>query len=848
MMTSNGQIGVAADGLKDRKSRLNQAEEEAVKGTAKGYAGGSTGVEDPYEAMLREKAAAASNAPMAAVAADEFGGDGRGDIAPQVSVPQVPTNNTDLRYGTNNDPRVVNPNQPMQVRAPMAAPQGGGTSFAHKTAQVEAGGDPNAVNPETGFVGYGQFKPETYAGLQKNNPGKFPHAYGSEAFKEKNYQLSMIDTLQVDDIKALGVVAPKTDGAKYGLHMLGQSDYKKVYTAPAAAPIATVLRAKVIEQNPQFEGKTAGEVRAWMDSKMATATARPATAPQTAATNAAQADSDRKAGWNLARPHAWVADAISNRANDLSGVIESGANAIGVPRMGRALGIYGNDVNSVEMPKIAGGKRNPVTGMIDEMQAPNGVPPVGSTGISPQPNPAPQPVASVQAGEVALEGENPVGGTAVSYDASTDAKLGNAAQARMPQVEAAKAEAAKIADPVERKSWLENAISGIFSEDGLFTPQELKRFAFVAAGSIFTGGSVGGSLRFAGKDLLTASDSRRAAQATLEGKQVTAKNAALAANMTRQQSLLKGMIDEQFKSGELNEEGRKKAMDNLLANDLVSVHKMLDSKENQTELRKVGLPNDAKTVNITTSGKTGVIQAYHDPKNPDGFIIPKQDADGKTKYYRTKGDKGATYGLASGNNDLDSRINVAKGEIDESHFNKSGPKGETEPTFPKGSEKEMYGQIRSWSLRQKKLGLDDDPTSFMPAINAALRVAARTGAKFPNIGAIMDTATINTASLTNQEKVSVRGGALGIPAEYYGKVNEDINRQFKDGKPFAGASDPREYMTKVEAGFEKVRGKPNLVASLLNGIEDPAARAKISGAPNDWWAYVYRNIYEGNKK
>jgi len=70
----------------------------------------------------------------------------------------------------------------------------------------------------------------------------------------------------------------------------------------------------------------------------------------------------------------------------------------------------------------------------------------------------------------------------------------------------------QIKDPEEKKSWLENAISSVYGPTGVFSNSELARFAVVAAGGLLTGGSVGGSLKYAGLDALKSADARRTQQ------------------------------------------------------------------------------------------------------------------------------------------------------------------------------------------------------------------------------------------------------------------------------------------------------------------------------------------------
>jgi hypothetical protein len=82
----------------------------------------------------------------------------------------------------------------------------------------------------------------------------------------------------------------------------------------------------------------------------------------------------------------------------------------------------------------------------------------------------------------------------------------------------------------EKQGWLANALSGLFGDTGLFNARELTRFGIVAAGGMLTGGSTGGSLRYAGKDALNQSDARMAnqqAEAVAEKKEWTAREKSL---------------------------------------------------------------------------------------------------------------------------------------------------------------------------------------------------------------------------------------------------------------------------------------------------------------------------------
>ena len=130
--------------------------------------------------------------------------------------------------------------------------------------------------------------------------------------------------------------------------------------------------------------------------------------------------------------------------------------------------------------------------------------------------------------------------------------------------------------PEEKKGFLASALEGIFGPKGLFSDKELVRFGLLAAGGMLTGGSVGGSLKFAGLNALQSADRRQAeeAAATKQQKQLdaydarldkqlaqardlsTAKTATEAANAFRreQQSLYNGLIKSAVETGQITPE------------------------------------------------------------------------------------------------------------------------------------------------------------------------------------------------------------------------------------------------------------------------------------------------------
>lgn len=99
-------------------------------------------------------------------------------------------------------------------------------------------------------------------------------------------------------------------------------------------------------------------------------------------------------------------------------------------------------------------------------------------------------------------------------------KLGSQANQKRNDIENAVKQSRDKEDP---KGWLANALTGIFGgKDSLFTDKELIKFAILAAGGLLTGGSLGGSLKYAGLYALQSADKREVAQAA-ENKELKKK-------------------------------------------------------------------------------------------------------------------------------------------------------------------------------------------------------------------------------------------------------------------------------------------------------------------------------------
>ena len=84
------------------------------------------------------------------------------------------------------------------------------------------------------------------------------------------------------------------------------------------------------------------------------------------------------------------------------------------------------------------------------------------------------------------------------------------------------AQAAKIADPKEKKSFLTRFMENLFGDSGLVNPESLSYFALLAAGGLVTGGSFAGSVRFAGAKAIENEMAQRKVLAAAEAEQAKA--------------------------------------------------------------------------------------------------------------------------------------------------------------------------------------------------------------------------------------------------------------------------------------------------------------------------------------
>lgn len=160
--------------------------------------------------------------------------------------------------------------------APAAAPSAPAYSRAGLKAKIrgpESNGDDNATNGMgSSASGRYQFVEGTFKTLYKRVYGASSSA-ARDAWASKRFdpaiQEKLMDALIADNEATLtGARLPITDGNMYVMHVLGSGDGPSFLKAPANTPVADILSAQIVRQNPTYfgGGKTVGQAYARVTS------------------------------------------------------------------------------------------------------------------------------------------------------------------------------------------------------------------------------------------------------------------------------------------------------------------------------------------------------------------------------------------------------------------------------------------------------------------------------------------------------------------------------------------------------------------------------------------------------
>lgn len=142
--------------------------------------------------------------------------------------------------------------------APAALPAVPSGGFQPKLGGLESGNNPQAVNPVSGAGGEFQFMPETWAETRAKNPDlNLPENVLQapkelQAAAEQRFRAANAQTLQ-------GAGIQPTPATLYLAHRAGAQGAQTLLKADPNAPMASVVPAAWIAQNPDMQGKTVGQ-------------------------------------------------------------------------------------------------------------------------------------------------------------------------------------------------------------------------------------------------------------------------------------------------------------------------------------------------------------------------------------------------------------------------------------------------------------------------------------------------------------------------------------------------------------------------------------------------------------
>lgn len=145
--------------------------------------------------------------------------------------------------------------------------------LVNRIIRIESGGDPNAANPLSTAVGYGQFIESTWLRMMRT----YRPDLGQTLSRDQLLALRVDPTLSREMVtnlvrenksylEARGAVA--SPGNIYLAHFLGPDGAATMLTASQAAPAEAVLGPAVITANPFLRGKNVADVEAWAAQRM----------------------------------------------------------------------------------------------------------------------------------------------------------------------------------------------------------------------------------------------------------------------------------------------------------------------------------------------------------------------------------------------------------------------------------------------------------------------------------------------------------------------------------------------------------------------------------------------------
>jgi len=373
--------------------------------------------------------------------------------------------------------------------------------YNKRTFGAESGGDDYAKNKLSSASGRAQFVKDTWNGLRQNNPSSsYANVeFGSPEFYNASNQTAALNDYNNEAAASLSKAKIPTSNANmYGAHRLGVPDFTKVMSTDPSTPLAQILPGRVMAANPDLKNMTVADFQASNAKKMAQNAGKSVPTMDQAATSLSVPDMD--AMGNPTGTYSQIDQPVPKPRME---TVTQQKQASGAPTPPPQFDAEGRLIKfSDDLKKV------PVMGWDDNTRLdPNvGIPKLPSNPVSDEEVPPASPESTVT----------------VSPQ-ERDSILSSFAQQSAPAIEAAK-EQAKDLPPEEQKTFMQSFLSNLFGKTGLFNAKDLTRFAVIGAGGMLTGGSVGGSLRYAAKDTLQQVDARDKEQA-LEARATKAQDA-----------------------------------------------------------------------------------------------------------------------------------------------------------------------------------------------------------------------------------------------------------------------------------------------------------------------------------
>ena len=138
-------------------------------------------------------------------------------------------------------------------------------SYLNKTAVIESGNNPNAQSPTSSAAGLYGITKGTFETIQSQDPSLKNVSW--EQFKS-NPELQTAAAQTLYNLNGKKLQEAGLDQSELNHRIVWFTGNTKLATAPADAPITSVMSQKEIEANPQLQGKTVQQVRDMLSQQL----------------------------------------------------------------------------------------------------------------------------------------------------------------------------------------------------------------------------------------------------------------------------------------------------------------------------------------------------------------------------------------------------------------------------------------------------------------------------------------------------------------------------------------------------------------------------------------------------